>query len=81
MLKPALVLSAMMVCAMLLPAAPAAARECGARTCKQAFDGCMALNCPSGLRCGNVCRSKFTGCLQTGRWKGRSCNMRNLVRR
>jgi len=75
--------SALMLCAAMLPAAAANARECGAKTCSQARNGCLFMHCggTGKQRCGRQCHEKFQICLASGEWRGALCHMTRLGRR
>ena len=53
--------------------------NCGATSCSQALRGCMRKTAIMGVD-SSVCTAKYNGCLQSGSFVGRFCNLHGLAR-
>lgn len=53
--------------------------RCGAKSCSMALHGCMRKAAMSGKR-GYACEGRYSSCLQSGNWLGRSCILHGLAR-
>jgi hypothetical protein len=64
---------------------PALAQKCPARTCSEAFERCMSINChqekTGGGHCYAHCNAERDKCMQTGEFYGHVCQDKGLIRK
>jgi hypothetical protein len=62
---------------------PVLAQNCSAKTCTQAFQGCMSKHChteKTGGNCYPHCNAERDKCMHTGEFYGHVCQLKGLIK-